>query len=190
VPDRKLILDLCGGTGSWSDPYRERPDLYEVRLVDPFSEPLLNEDAEDVRLLEVKGLSVHGILAAPPCTVFSLARTRPLPNEVDFERALRVVDACCRIILTTRPTWWAIENPRGRLRRWLGDPALTFDPCDFGDPYTKKTDLWGVFNQPQREPVEPVLANHVRDMKGGRFRAKYRAMTPEGFARAFFEANP
>ena len=27
----KIILDLCGGTGAWSDPYREAG--YDVRLV-------------------------------------------------------------------------------------------------------------------------------------------------------------
>jgi hypothetical protein len=37
----KLILDLCGGTGSWSHPYTEAG--YEVIIVDPLV------DGSDVR---------------------------------------------------------------------------------------------------------------------------------------------
>ena len=29
----KIILDLCGGTGSWSKPYRDNG--YDVRIIDP-----------------------------------------------------------------------------------------------------------------------------------------------------------
>ena len=61
----RLILDLCGGTGAWSKPYREAG--YTVRSVDL---------PEDVRLVEQPKEPVHGILAAPPCTVFSYARNR------------------------------------------------------------------------------------------------------------------
>jgi hypothetical protein len=56
---KKLILDLCGGTGSWSKPYQENSE-YEVRIIDP----LYNET--DVRLFEKLNEEVYGILAAPP----------------------------------------------------------------------------------------------------------------------------
>ena len=53
----KLILDLCGGTGSWSKPYKDAG--YDVRVV------TLPE--HDVRLYQPPQ-GVYGILAAPPCT--------------------------------------------------------------------------------------------------------------------------
>ena len=70
----KLILDLCGGTGSWSKPYAEAG--YHVRIIDL---------PEDVRLLEPPRAPVHGILAAPPCTYFCrmrMCRGRPTDEYV------------------------------------------------------------------------------------------------------------
>ena len=61
----KIILDLCGGTGGWSKPYSENG--YDVRIV-----TLPENDVRDY----VAPKNVYGILAAPPCTMFSLARTR------------------------------------------------------------------------------------------------------------------
>jgi hypothetical protein len=49
--DRVLrILDLCGGTGAWSQPYREAG--YDVEIVDPA------HDGRDVRLLSRINASV------------------------------------------------------------------------------------------------------------------------------------
>ncbi len=64
----KIILDLCGGTGAWSKPYKEAVDthgenIYDVRLV------TLPE--HDVRTY-IPPDNVYGILAAPPCTMFSI----------------------------------------------------------------------------------------------------------------------
>ena len=59
----KIILDLCGGTGSWSRPYKEAG--YDVRVI--------TLPGHDVRLYAPPG-NVYGILAAPPCTEFSYAK--------------------------------------------------------------------------------------------------------------------
>jgi hypothetical protein len=109
--------------------------------------------------------------------------------------SLSIVDACLRVVFACRPTWWALENPVGRLRRWLGPPAFAFDPCDFGDAYKKKTLLWGKFNEPKKNPVEPVRVcsqgSWIMQLGGKSERTKeLRSMTPPGFAKAFFEANP
>src|SRR3990167_11157042 len=64
---RKIILSLCGGTGAWEEPYRQYPDEYDVRLI--------TLPDNDVRTY-IPPDNVYGILAAPPCTMFSLARTR------------------------------------------------------------------------------------------------------------------
>jgi hypothetical protein len=172
----RVILDLCGGTGSWSRPYAEAG--YDVRV--------LTLPQVDVRHVpHVKG--VHGILAAPPCTCFAASGARWPRTERDMFDALSVVDACLRIVFACQPKWWALENPVGKLSRYLGPPALRFDPCDFGDPWTKRTLLWGHFTAPRKTPVPPeagsMMHTDVRD-------PIQRAATPPGFARAFFEANP
>lgn len=189
----KIILDLCGGTGAWSRPYAEAG--YDVRVV--------TLPGQDVRTFNVQGFAdkVHGILAAPPCTMFSLARTTAkIPRNT--KQGMTTVAACLHIIWECyhhgKPKWWALENPQGLLRYFLGKPALTFNPCDYGDPYTKRTDLWGRFGEPKKAPVSispemrKRLATNTRPLpKMPNYTvAERRALTPPGFARAFFEANP
>ena len=180
----RTILDLCGGTGSWSRPYAEAG--YDVRVIDL---------PQDVRLLRHPG-RVHGVLAAPPCTMFARVGARWKRTDEQMRDALSVVDACLRVIVASGPTWWALENPIGKLQLYLGPPRFRCDPCDFGDPWTKRIWLWGDFVPPMFRVVKPVYPAHrpprSRDrtsMLSGKQRVE-RAKTPEGFARAFFEANP
>ena len=177
-----VILDLCGGSGSWSMPYREAG--YDVRVVDPLV------DGTDVRLMKHPGEPVHGILAAPPCEVFAVSGNRWQRSEQQVLDALSVVDACFRLVVVCRPRWWALENPVGKLRRYLGVPTMIYDPCDFGDPWTKRTCLWGEFELPSPNPVEPTSVGYILNVSSSPERAQIRAVTPPGFARAFFEANP
>ncbi len=145
--------------------------------------------------------NVYGILAAPPCTEFSGSGARwwkDKPIELLFE-ALELVDACMKIIEEASSVFWCMENPVGRLVKWMGKPLMYFNPCDYGDDYTKKTCLWGKFNIPEKNYVEPVF---FTDTKGNRFSEmffktggksertkKIRSITPPGFSWAFFEAN-
>src|SRR3972149_11301651 len=62
--EKRIILDLCGGTGSWSKPYLEAG--YDVRVI-----TLPECDVADYTPYE----KIYGILAAPPCTEFSLAKS-------------------------------------------------------------------------------------------------------------------
>lgn len=188
-----MILDLCGGTGAWSKPYRDAG--YSVRVVD-----LANGD--DVRMMEWEAAHVTGILAAPPCTEFSFAKHFHGKGNYshDYQEGLSIVDACLRAVVLHRPKWWALENPRGYLKKWLGPPAMTFDPWQYGDPYQKKTDLWGDFNTPtptaMTKPEGLVKFSMLKSREiypehyGVLTRQERRAITPPGFARAFFEANP
>ena len=193
----KIILDLCGGTGSWSKPYEEAG--YDVRNITlPEYDVRTYEPPEDV----------YGILAAPPCTMFSFART-VAKEPRDLEGAMDVIYHCLRIIwrcqydtpTTAKKTplkFWALENPyHGLLKSFLGMPALVFDPYEFGDNYRKKTALWGWFNEPKKSVVEcdkPKFdklktAEIHGEYYGKLTRQERRAITPAGFARAFFEAN-
>jgi hypothetical protein len=65
---------------------------------------------------------------------------------------------------------------------------MRFDPCDYGDPYTKRTLLWGSFNLPKPLGVLPTEGSKMHRLSSSH--AAQRALTPPGFAQAFFEANP
>lgn len=182
----KVILDLCAGTGAWSKPYREAG--YDVRLVEKY---------QDVRLVKPLGYGVQGILAAPPCTYFCRMRMcRGRPTDDQFREGLAIVDACLRAVVIYKPKWWALENPEGYLREWLGEPRLKFDPWQFGDPWTKRTWIWGEFSLPAENALAARVARSLvkqHTPEGQRAIAKNSreaATTPPGFARAFFEANP
>ena len=183
----KIILDLCGGTGAWSKPYADAG--YDVRLI--------TLPSQDVRCFKYLDKSVHGILCAIDCTHFSGSGAQYW-KEKDLDgrtlEALSILDACMRIILIHNPVFWCIENPVGRLRNWIGKPKMYFNPCDYGDPYTKKTCLWGDFNIPVKNPIDPIRTcsqgSWVQKLGGKSEKTKMlRSITPLGFAKAFFEAN-
>lgn len=188
----KVILDLCGGTGAWSKPYLDAG--YDVRVI-----TLPQYDIMEYQPPK----NVYGVLAAPPCTHFSLARTTAKTPR-DLDGAFKLVHRCLEIIWEVKPKFWALENPQGLLRKFLGKPPLTFNPYNYGDGYTKKTDLWGFYNLPKKSPVK-LTAQQSRDcsinnrilppvpegyvLPGVRKQAIRRAITPPGFANAFYKAN-
>ena len=105
---KKIILDLCGGTGAWSKPYKEAG--YDVRLI--------TLPDHDVRVYEPPE-NVYGILAAPPCTEFSFAkngchRKRDFTAGLEIVRRVMEIIWLCRIKGTLK--FWAFENPAGYLR--------------------------------------------------------------------------
>ncbi len=183
----KTILSLCDYSGAWCQPYRDAG--YDVIQVDV-------KTGQDVRLLQYPG-DVYGILAAPPCTVFAASGARWNRTEKDIKEALAIVDACLRFVAVCRPKFWALENPVGKLKKWLGSPRFYFNPCDFGDAYTKKTCLWGDFVPPlplflgKDLSVEPSEGSKMwKNFGGTSERVKeIRSETPKGFAQAFFEVN-
>jgi len=207
----KIILDLCGGTGAWSKPYKEAG--YDVRNI-----TLPNYDVRTYKPPE----NVYGILAAPPCTEFSFAKTNSKYPR-DIKVGMETVMACLGIVWKCQyelPTplakrtnlrFWALENPYGLLRRYLGHPVMIFNPYDFGDVYQKKTCLWGYFNKPKKKPLKIFSKDYIhtiapngkqlkkfdklasREIAPEQFgkltRQERRAITPVGFAKAFYNAN-
>ena len=142
--ERKLILHLWADTGSDSRPYQNDP-AYEVRCI--------GADI-GVQNFSALGLKVHGIIANPICTELTPAKygrqfgggERPRRNMADARWAL---DHTLRIIEEADPVWWAIENPAaGMMRELMGKPDFSYEPWQFGSPWTKRTGLWGVFNAP------------------------------------------
>ena len=175
---------------SLSKPYKEAG--YDVRVV------TLPE--YDVRTYEPPQ-GVVGILAAPPCTMFSLARTTAKTPR-DLDKGLEAVIACMNIIWKVKPLFWAMENPKGLLRKFMGKPAFTFDASEFGEDYNKATDLWGYFKEPKKKrdyvrfastdkntrKLPAIPTDYIRDPEMNTTAIK-RSITPSGFAQAFYKAN-
>lgn len=185
----KIVLDLCGGSGTWSNDYKKAG--YDVRII--------TLPAYNIFHYRPPTKNVFGILAAPVCTQFSLARTTAKTPR-DFKEGMRLVKACLEIIWTVRVSqplrFWALENPRGYLRQFLGTPAFTFEQWEFGDEGIKPTDIWGYFKKPAKS-VKSRPAGLSKQFPNGRFNAigwskkgpAERAKTSPGFAKAFYEAN-
>lgn len=203
----EVILHLCADIGSDSKPYRDAG--YEVICV-----------GKDIGVENFRAYTlfspVHGIIANPPCTEFSTARSngksRNLPGGIFL------VQHCQRIIDELKPKFWVIENPAtGDLKKFLGKPTYSYEPWWFGSPWTKRTSLWGKFNIPKRvydrwEDVpkidglyqrpgrgKPSLAfmhkNHkrfIREFDGFKVDndMSFRSLCSQKFAKAFYEANP
>ena len=199
----KIILHLCADTGSDSKPYKDAG--YDVRLV-----------GSDIGVENYHPpKDVYGIIANPVCTEFSTARSTGKARNP--EEGMKLVKECQRIISECNPKFWVIENPgTGRLKDFLGEPVMTYEPWHFGSPWTKKTSLWGKFNQPERiykrwEDVpkieglytrpgrpKPSLAfmhkNHIRFIREWDcFKVdsdmEFRSLCSQRFAQKFFEAN-
>lgn len=217
----KIILDLCGGTQSWARPYIDAG--YKVITI-----TLPDGDVRDWRtwIKDIDISKVHGVLAAPPCTMFSFARTKAKKPR-DLKEGMECVRACLEVIWhikeVTQETgkktlplkFWALENPyHGFLPQFLGKPAFTFDPWEFGDGYQKRTALWGHFTEPKKNPVpmteeakakaktnshlhtlgvkfDYLKSKDIHPEHFGKFdRQTRRSITPQGFANAFYKANP
>ena len=156
--------------------------------------------------------NVYGILAAPPCTMFSLARTKANTPR-DLKEGMDCVRACLDIIWSvmeikqdtrkkTLPLkFWALENPNGMLKYFLGKPVFQYSPHEYGANYTKRTALWGWFNLPIRPLLISQLPPHrsIKDMmnpfkdkdkrKNFEDNMQLRSNCYYSFAKAFFAAN-
>ena len=218
---KKIILDLCGGTGSWAKPYKDAgykvitittPD-YDVNKYRFIGNSLEFIGKEKSHLIMMP--SIYGILAAPPCTMFSFARTKAKTPR-DLKEGMKCVRSCLDIIWkimevkqdtgkrTLPLQFWALENPyHGFLKKFLSEPKFVFDPYDFGDPYQKRTALWGHFNEPKKKPIKltteqkakaktnstlHTLGTKFDNLKSKDIQAR-RSITPQGFAKAFYKAN-
>jgi site-specific DNA-cytosine methylase len=193
----KIILDLCGGTGSWSKPYADKG--YDVRNITLPEYDVMTYEPPD---------NVYGILATPPCPMFSFCRTNAKKPR-NLQQGMELVIACLNIVwqcqsrlnsdLQKYPPlkFWVLENPNGMLKWFLGKPSLEFNPYDFGDDYKKKTHLWGWFNEPKKHPIKCTKPKFdqlpTKEIHGEYYnkltRTERRSITPLGFAQAFFAAN-
>ncbi len=130
--------------------------------------------------------------AFPPCTHLAVSGARWFRKKGlrALSEAIDIFGACVRLCEWTDAPWM-VENPVSVIASHYRKPDHTFDPCDYGDPWTKKTCLWtsNGFVMPEKHRVEPVLGSIVHRMPPSVDRGHRRSITPAGFARAVFEAN-
>jgi len=193
----KIILHLCASEfGSDTRDYREAG--YDVRLITKDINVRTYEPPENV----------YGIFANPPCTMFSKARTVSKTPR-DMMQGMELVIACLQIIWKCQSKiqrdanpemplkFWAIENPDGYLKWFLGKPAFQYSPFQFGSDYSKRTNLWGIFNPPQfpfwgNTPTKGTPSEFINPMneRDREKRTDLRSIAPPEFTKAFFQANP
>ena len=117
--------------------------------------------------------NVHGIIANPVCTEFSNAKNSNIPR--DYEKGMFLVKHCQRIIEKSNPNWWVLENPStGALRNFIGNPNYTYQPWEYGSPWTKRTGLWGNFVMPKK-----IILNRQDVVKNPNLYIKPRGTLPE-----------
>lgn len=194
----KIILHLCASEyGSDTKPYRDAG--YDVRLI---------TKEVDVRTY-TPPKNVYGIIANPPCTMFSIARGTTAKKPRDLREGMDLVKECLRIIwecqydmpslnkFSPQLKFWVIENPATGFLKWfLGKPAFIYQPYEFGGDHSKRTALWGQFNEPSRLFMNRQLPKGInmknlhwqeRDWKK---RTDLRSIAPPEFTKAFFLSNP
>jgi len=171
------VLDLFSGLNGWGDPFRDTG--HEVFSIDNdrrFDADAYLDIGDVAAVLDVVPWQPDVILASPPCNSFSTGSmgkmwtygSHPSPKRTDrypdghpiAVEGMRLVLATLRIIAVLRPTYWVIENPRGRLRSLdllAGIERHTVWYCRLGLDRAKPTDLWGVF--PEGTALPPACHN-------------------------------
>lgn len=201
----KTLLSLFDYTGNWARPFFEAG--WNVILWDikhscdnyQYFKDVNNACADFFyeHIFDNYG-TVDGIIAALPCTDFAVCGARWFEEKdrrSDTLESIELAWQTLRIIDLCDPDFWTIEQPISRLHRLVpevGKPRMYFNPCDFGDPYTKKTALYGEFNTNLKmNKVFPSEGSKMHRKYGGKSEKtkELRSATPPGFAKAFFEAN-
>ncbi len=113
----KIILDLCGGTGAWSKPYKENGYDVRVLTLPDFDVTKWREYDWLVELIEKN--KVYGILAAPPCTMFSIARNDTTAKEPrDLREGMRIVQSCLDMLYHL-VNWYEKEVDKNALQKLI-----------------------------------------------------------------------
>lgn len=138
------LLELFCGTKSVS--HMANKLGYETITLDNNSkyEPDINNDILKWNYKKFKPGSFRVIWASPPCTEFSIAKTRGKRN---LTYAIKLVARTLDIINYLKPKYFIIENPVGLLRHmkvmhYINKYRNTASYCKYGYNYRKNTDIW------------------------------------------------
>lgn len=184
-----VIVSLCDRSGNALRPWwKARYECWAVDVEAGWTVEGVERFVCDVRTWVPPVGRVEGVMCWPPCTAFASvgAGWWERKGVAALLEGLSVVDACVRLCERLRPRWWFLENPHGRLSRYLGQPGYVFQPWEYGDPWSKQTCIWsgGEFRMPvgSGSEVDRPLTDQVGD-------AERRSVTAPGFSQAVFESN-
>jgi len=191
-----VVLSLCDYTGNMVRPWLEAG--YECWIIDtrhPAGERRndgLVRVGADVRDWLPPRRDYAAAFAFPPCTHMAVSGARWFRRKGlrALAESIDIFGACVRLCEWTGAPWM-VENPVSVISSHYRKPDHSFDPCDYGDPWTKKTCLWtgGGFTMPPKQRVEPMPGNWTLQFSPSPDRANKRSETPMGFAKAVFRAN-
>lgn len=192
----RIVLSLCDFTGNMVMPWLEAG--YECWIVDILHDAGESRDGKLVRIgADVRDykLPKHDYVIAfafPPCTHLAVSGARWFKKKGlrALSEAIDIFGACVELCQSTGAPWM-VENPVSVISTHFRKPDFTFDPCDYGDPWTKKTCLWtgNGFIMPPPKRVFPVLGSKTTKFSPSPNRSQLRSETPMGFARAVFSVN-
>lgn len=166
VTSKLKVLDLFSGTQSIARAFRDNGhETYTIELdkkhngIDWY-EDIMNITTKDI--IERFG-KPDVIWASPPCEKFSVAaigkhwiKGTNLPKTEDTAKALELLEYTVNLIKELNPTYYFIENPRGKMRKMdcIEDfPRYTVTYCQYGDTRTKPTDIWTNHPNPKFKPI-------------------------------------
>lgn len=193
---KPIVLSLCDRSGVMVQPWADAG--FECWTVDvqagTGSHPNRHQVIADVGRWLPPLRSYVIVFAFPPCTNLAVSGARwfqekGLRGLID---GLELVEACRRVCDWTGAPWM-LENPVGTMSTYWRKPDYTFQPWQYGDLYTKKTCLWtgNGFVMPDAQNIVAPDGTKplIHHMPPSADRGDKRSITPEGFARAVFQAN-
>lgn len=142
------------------------------------------------------------IIAHPPCTEFAVSGARWWANKPKelLQQSITLVNKTLEIIDYHKPKVFFVENPIGRISKCV--PRLNqldkyiFNPYEFAgysdesEAYSKKTVLYGKFNNPIKKPLPNLLGSKMWSLGWVTEKVQEeRSITPIGFAKAFVKSN-
>lgn len=155
---RLKVIDLFSGVGGWSRAFKDRGhDVLTLDNYKHFKTDIVKN------ILDVTPSDFPWkpdiVLASPPCETFSLLtaymnwtglkdKNPHMPKTIKAKLALKVLNKTIELIDQLSPRYFIIENPMAKMRHMqcmsrYERRSVTY--CQYGMPYRKPTDLFGVF---------------------------------------------
>lgn len=153
MPDQLSVLDLYAGLGGFSQAFVDRGHHIVTVDMDPRFNPTIVGNIRHMTTYDIPQQPFDVVLASPPCTCFTVMQIGRNWNKDHTPKTQAAADAwqlvqhTVELIGWLNPTWWVMENPRGKLRRlmerrYLNIERRTTTYCGYGEKRMKATDLW------------------------------------------------